>query len=874
MDAPMPDPRDDMPIFDAHEPAKEQPIVDGDSAARSKPFYPGLPSGTGIGKYRILERIRTYHNAVVYKARDLMLDRLVAVKQMSPELIDSPIACGNFKREAQLLARIPKDSRYILNIHELIEDEVGLFIVEEFEAGHWLESLIFKRQVDFKNAYKLLKTAATGLRTLHAHMIVHRDLHPGNIMMTKNGSAKLANLASAAHEGDLGPPPVITPQYAAPELLLEKRYDNRVDIYGLGMVIYEVCVGRQALERHFADIFSSPFPVGRWIDWQTDYTQHLPDASELNPLVPPQLSSIIRRMTAKNLDARYTSVDEVLDAIAGFFTAPRPAGEPGWRGALEREPMQPGTPDRSLLAPRKRGYAFEDPYGIPTSERPQRNTSTHTVRSTNRAYNDALRWERAYEYAPEQPRTAVPSARGGRRRMPRSAPAFVPPRPRHVAAIPAPPKVREIHKKRSPRILLWTMTFLLMLITAIGGGAAIWYFQFGPARVNPMEQLITQAIHAYEAGNFSAAEEKLEEATRLKVDSRTTPFWTERARFWLDLVHAQNALEENRYETVQILLRDAGRRGVNPAKVEELQQKAWLKRDAQRLAEEGMDHIAQGNLPAVEAKLDEYAQKAAAVGMDPERLKDSLSLTRTEMKHTEFLQRGHDALKRAEYLEAITAVERAEDIQITTATRELRRAINDAQSRQKWVEKGDQAMLDKDFSEAEQCYNRAIQILPGVELERKSRLARAYVLLDDANDAIAKGDLLEGEKRLKSSLWNSATQDAQARLSRMTPAFDAARLVRLGDRALDNADLAKARQHYEQALPHLPPPADAAVRQKLASLEWKGLLIRGDEAAKRGDRAGALSAFEEARKLGAGGEADLRIKKLQSPTSGPSSPPN
>src|SRR5262249_13044682 len=134
-----------MPDFDpiSNELTPPEPPREGGELARAAgPISTGLPTGTGLGKYRILERIRTYHNAVVYKARDTMLDRPVALKQMSPELMDHPTACGNFKKEAQLLARVPKDARHVLNVHELIEDEIGLFIVEEYIHGDWLESLI------------------------------------------------------------------------------------------------------------------------------------------------------------------------------------------------------------------------------------------------------------------------------------------------------------------------------------------------------------------------------------------------------------------------------------------------------------------------------------------------------------------------------------------------------------------------------------------------------------------------------------------------------------------------------------------------------------------------------------------------------------
>lgn len=95
------------------------------AANQPRPIHPGLPTGMGIGKYRILERIRTTHNAIVYKARDTMLDRLVTVKQMTPDLIDDPIACGHFKREAQLLGRIHRGNSHVIGIHELIEDDLA-----------------------------------------------------------------------------------------------------------------------------------------------------------------------------------------------------------------------------------------------------------------------------------------------------------------------------------------------------------------------------------------------------------------------------------------------------------------------------------------------------------------------------------------------------------------------------------------------------------------------------------------------------------------------------------------------------------------------------------------------------------------------------
>lgn len=861
----MSDPRDDLPIKPPHDPPA---VLDAQSAQQSRPFYPGLPTGTGLGKYRILERIRSYHNAVVYKARDLMLDRLVAVKQMTPELIDSPIACGNFRREAQFLARIPKDSRYTLNIHELIEDGIGLFIVEEYIPGHWLESLIFKRQIDVSGAYKILKTAALGLRTLHNLMIVHRDIQPGNLMITKNGGAKIANFASAAQEGDLGPPPVITPQYAAPELLLEKRYDDRVDLYGLGMSVYEVCVGRQAMERHFSEIYESPFPVGKWIEWQTDLARHLPDASELNPLVPPALTAILRRMTAKNLDQRYRSIDEVLEALAVYFTGPGNAAPGRMLDAPTDESRSKSRRQRLLPhldAPQPARQAYDGPTAEPVAPR----TSTHTVRSARQRFRDESRWE----WAPDQPAETVagPRARnqtwGRARKAPRS---FAPPRPQHVIKIPPPPKAKPVvHRKQTPRILAWTVTFLFLMV---GGGAAGyvgWYHNYGPGAIHPIEPILEKGIAAYEAGRFAEAEQIFAEAAKVDLKDREAVVWGERTRFWMELVQAQLALARDEYEFVHSILRDASRRGINPAKVDELQQKAWLKRDAQRLASEGMQDMAKGNLPAVEAKLEEYAEKAAAVGLDPSRLEDSLRETKQDLRQREHLQKAADALKAGNYIEAIIACEQAERIQVSSATRELRTAITNAQKRSEWSDKGDQAMTERAFVEAEKCYSRALLIGPDIETERKSRLARAYVLFEEAREAIGVGNLLEGEGKLKSSLWNTPTGDAQTMLTRMRPAFDAARLVRRGDRRAEDGEFEKARANYERALPMLPPPADKICREKIVGIQRRKLIWEGDQALKDGDRATAEHRYLEARKLAPGDDVDDRLDRLSQPTSNP-----
>jgi len=836
-----------------------------DSVAQSKAFLPGLPGGTGLGKYRILERIRTCHNAIVYKARDAMLDRLVAIKQMSPGLIDNPVACGYFKREAQLLARIPPDARHVVNIHELIEIDVGLFIVEEYVDGRWLESLISKRQVGHAEAPRLLKAAALGLRTLHSHMIVHRDINPGNIIVSGKSTARIANLASAAHEGDLSPPPVITPRYAAPELLADQVYDDRVDIYALGLVIYELSVGRPALEKHLAAALSSDDPiVSRWVAWQLDPAAHLPDATDLNPLVSRELSSILRRMIAKNPDDRYAGIVELLDDLA-VMTASQRALPDRWQGmrpaylpdssdARRRKPLLPGSVGA------ERPSVLDAEY---ESRRPQLPTSTHTVRSRQpRAVDPA--WAFPKKFDALRPDAATQRNVSRRRSARRHPVGTLTPHHAKVAAIPAPPPPdHEVHRKRPPHVVAWTLAFLVMAGAAATGGSYLWYYNFGPGFHHPIETAFQDAWAAYDQGEFDLAESKLLEVQNAPVTRARLVAVQSRVPFWRDLIRAQNALSEDRYDDAEDILKNCRRLGLDPSRVEDLQQRIWLRKDAYRLASEGLEELARGEIPKVELKLDEYAEKAAASGLDPNRLQTKMDETRRRAKYREALEGTVEALARSDYLEAFASLRAAEAVQVSSATRELRTRLQNAQDRNDWIIRGDHSMARRDYGDAEECYLRANQLEPTQDIERKARAARAYGLFEASRALIEKGALLEAEKKLKSSLWNLVTPEAQKKLEKMQPAFEAARMARNGDRAAERDQFSEAERFYQEALPRLPEPMRSEVRLKMSRMERKSLIFRGDENMKAGRYQAALAAYEKARSFGNGRELDDKIRRTR-----------
>jgi len=808
----------------------------GPPSMKPAPLYAGLPSGTGLGKYRILERVGATHNAVLYKARDLMLDRLVTIKQMSPELIDNPVACGCFKREAQLLARIPRGNPHVVGIHELIEDDLGLFIVEEYIPGHWLEVLISKRRLDLNDTLRILKTTALGLRTLHSLGIAHRGIHPGTIFVTAGAKAKITNLSTAASETDDTPPPIIVSKYAAPELLLGLPFDDRVDIYSLGMVLFEMCIGRPALNRHFSGTLAN----GGWLQWHIDPRAALPSVTEFNPHVPPHIAALVRRMTAKNLDERIPSIHDVLKALSPSARPPviLPAGDQptGWNGSPFGRPAFGPANGPAYPQPITTRTVAQAGTLPPRTSRTVLQTAALPASSASEARPSPTAGQ--HPMAPPTRREAVigtaATRRHGRLRH------LAPPPPVHrvsrINQIPTPEPTIETLKERRPRWVVWTVAAVLALAVVGGGvGGSWWYFAHGPGSLHRINLMYAEAEKAYDAQNWDAAQRQCREI--LALDSSRDPRLTavqSRAETILLLLQAERALARDEFDLTQQKLDEAARRGGSSARLDSLQTRLWNKRDAYRLAAEGVDEILRGQFERAELKLDEYEQKAKASGVDPDALRDRLDLSRKDRKYAEAIREANAALKNGDFDKALLSCRDAENLSITSETRELRKRILNLKQRAEQVLLGDDAMLARDFEAAAAAYERANQIEASDEIEAKARCATAYVLYNEALEAIAKGDLLAAEQTLRNSLWKFPLNETRLKLARMAPAFEAARLVRKADLAAKRGDREEAERLYLQALPNLPDPARGQTRDKLDQLRQEPEQQAGDRTAKRG----------------------------------------
>ena len=202
--------------------------------------------GRTISHYKILEKLGEGGMGVVYKAEDLKLQRLVALKFLAHHSLKDEEAKARFLREARAAAALQHPN--ICTVHEVDEAEGQTFIAMAYLEGRELTAEIRDGPLEIERVIDIAVQLAGGLREAHSKGTVHRDIKPANIMPTKNGQAVLmdfglAQLASSASKLTREGATVGTSAYMSPEQMIGEKVDHRTDIWALGVVLYEMAAG-------------------------------------------------------------------------------------------------------------------------------------------------------------------------------------------------------------------------------------------------------------------------------------------------------------------------------------------------------------------------------------------------------------------------------------------------------------------------------------------------------------------------------------------------------------------------------------------------------------------------------------------------------
>ena len=274
------------------------------------------------GKYRIVEPIGKGGMGVVYRAEDTKLERAVALKFLPPELTEDPEARERFVREAKAAAALSHP--HICTVYEINDVEKESFIVMEFIDGQSLKQKIAQKTLAYAEALDIAIQVAEGLEEAHKKGIVHRDIKPGNIMMTANGQAKITDFGLAKIFGrslitrearTMG-----TVAYMSPEQAQGQSVDHRTDIWSLGVMLYEMLAGKLPFRGEYDQSIIHSI------------LNHEPDpVMKVRRDLPAGLETAIAKALAKKPVDRYQTMAEFLEDLRALAAGYKPLrAKPRW----------------------------------------------------------------------------------------------------------------------------------------------------------------------------------------------------------------------------------------------------------------------------------------------------------------------------------------------------------------------------------------------------------------------------------------------------------------------------------------------------------------------------------------------------------------
>ncbi len=320
------------------------------------------------GRYEVLEKIGTGGMSDVYKAKDEKLNRLVAVKVLKQEFSENRNFVSKFRVEAQAAAGLMHPN--IVNVYDVGEEDGIHYIVMELVEGITLKKYIERKsRLTIKEAISIAIQVSMGIEAAHNNHIIHRDIKPQNIMISKEGKVKVTDfgIAKAASSNTITSNVMGSVHYTSPEQARGGFSDEKSDIYSLGITMFEMLAGRV------------PFNGDTTVSIAIKHIQdELPDIREFVPEIPVSVENIIIKCTQKSPDRRYQCMADIIkdlkhslinpdDAIAQLDTA----DEVGKTKVVPSGNMV--EDDSEVHTPKREMYAKEaDLEQMPNQVRPRR----------------------------------------------------------------------------------------------------------------------------------------------------------------------------------------------------------------------------------------------------------------------------------------------------------------------------------------------------------------------------------------------------------------------------------------------------------------------------------------------------------------------
>jgi serine/threonine-protein kinase len=294
------------------------------------------------GRYEVLERIGAGGMAIVYKAKDVLLNRVVTIKVLREQFVTDEDFIRRFRREAQSAASLSHPN--IVSVYDVGKEGDTEYIVMEYVEGRNLKEIIREyAPLSTDQSINLGRQITEAIQNAHEHHIIHRDIKPHNILVTADGHAKVTDFgiaravssATVTHTGDI----IGSVHYLSPEQAKGLQSNEQSDIYSLGIVLYELITGKVP--------YDGETPI-------TIALKHLQEQpvlpSKINPRVDKEFEAVIMRAIAKSPEQRYLSAKDLL-ADLSHIQAGRPISKVAIPLAEDSEATQTHKGMGKILAP-------------------------------------------------------------------------------------------------------------------------------------------------------------------------------------------------------------------------------------------------------------------------------------------------------------------------------------------------------------------------------------------------------------------------------------------------------------------------------------------------------------------------------------------